>query len=412
MDLAGDGQPDLVTLDGPTPGLFEHDDEEGWQPFRPFTSRLEPRPARSEPALRRPRRRRPRRRADHRRRRVRLASVAGGRGLRPGAPCVRRHSTRRKARASCSPTARSPSTSPTLSGDGLTDLVRIRNGEVCYWPNLGYGRFGAKVTMDHAPWFDDAGPVRPAPHPPGRHRRHRHHRHHLPAPRRRAALLQPVRQRLERSRRRCACSRESTTWSRIVPRRPARQRHRLPGLVVAAAGRRAHAPMRYVNLMGGRKPHLLVKVVNNLGAETRVDYAPSTKFYLQDKRDGKPWITRLPFPVHVVERVETLRPRQPQPLRHPLRVPPRLLRRRGARVPRLRDGRAVRHRGVRGLRRRRSARRRRAGAGARAVPAARDDPHLVPHRRVRSTGRASCTSTATSTTAGTAHSPSRSCRRA
>ena len=32
--------------------------------------------------------------------------------------------------------------------------MRIRNGEVCYWPNLGYGRFGAKVTMDNAPWFD------------------------------------------------------------------------------------------------------------------------------------------------------------------------------------------------------------------------------------------------------------------
>ena len=41
-----------------------------------------------------------------------------------------------------------------MSGDGLTDLVRIRNGEVCYWPNLGYGRFGAKVTMDNAPVFD------------------------------------------------------------------------------------------------------------------------------------------------------------------------------------------------------------------------------------------------------------------
>ena len=67
----------------------------------------------------------------------------------------------------------------------------------------------------------------------------------------------------------------------------------------------ARRPMRYVNLMGGRKPHLLVRTINNLGAETRVDYAPSTKFYLQDKRDGKPWITRLPFPVHVVERVET-----------------------------------------------------------------------------------------------------------
>jgi RHS repeat-associated protein len=64
--------------------------------------------------------------------------------------------------------------------------------------------------------------------------------------------------------------------------------------------------MRYVSLMGSRKPHLLIKTINNLGAETRVAYASSTKFLLQDKRDGKPWITRLPFPVHVVEQVETL----------------------------------------------------------------------------------------------------------
>ncbi len=35
-----------------------------------------------------------------------------------------------------------------MCGDGLPDLVRIRNGEVCYGPNLGYGRFGAKVTMN------------------------------------------------------------------------------------------------------------------------------------------------------------------------------------------------------------------------------------------------------------------------
>jgi hypothetical protein len=64
--------------------------------------------------------------------------------------------------------------------------------------------------------------------------------------------------------------------------------------------------MRYVNLMGSQKPHLLVGMSNNLGAETRVQYAPSTRFYLQDRLDGRPWITRLPFPVHVVERVETL----------------------------------------------------------------------------------------------------------
>ena len=33
------------------------------------------------------------------------------------------------------------------SGDGLVDIVRVRNGEICYWPNLGHGRFGRKVTM-------------------------------------------------------------------------------------------------------------------------------------------------------------------------------------------------------------------------------------------------------------------------
>jgi hypothetical protein len=41
-----------------------------------------------------------------------------------------------------------------MSGDGLSDLVRIRNGAVCYWPNLGYGQFGAKVEMENAPWFE------------------------------------------------------------------------------------------------------------------------------------------------------------------------------------------------------------------------------------------------------------------
>ena len=41
-----------------------------------------------------------------------------------------------------------------MAGDGLSDIVRIRNSEVCYWPNLGYGRFGAKVTMGNAPVFE------------------------------------------------------------------------------------------------------------------------------------------------------------------------------------------------------------------------------------------------------------------
>ena len=33
LDLAGDGLPDVVVIDGPTPGLYEHDDGEGWLPL-------------------------------------------------------------------------------------------------------------------------------------------------------------------------------------------------------------------------------------------------------------------------------------------------------------------------------------------------------------------------------------------
>lgn len=41
-----------------------------------------------------------------------------------------------------------------VSGEELNVIVRVRNREVSYWPNLGYGRFGAKVSTDHAPWFE------------------------------------------------------------------------------------------------------------------------------------------------------------------------------------------------------------------------------------------------------------------
>jgi hypothetical protein len=41
-----------------------------------------------------------------------------------------------------------------MSGDGLSDLTCIRNADTCYWPNLGSGRFGGKITMQSAPLFD------------------------------------------------------------------------------------------------------------------------------------------------------------------------------------------------------------------------------------------------------------------
>jgi hypothetical protein len=64
-------------------------------------------------------------------------------------------------------------------------------------------------------------------------------------------------------------------------------------------------------LLGSKKPYLLTSVKNNLGAETKIEYAPSTKFYLEDLKNGTPWATRLPFPVHVLARVETHEPTGP-----------------------------------------------------------------------------------------------------
>ena len=188
-----------------------------------------------------------------------------------------------------------------LSGDGLTDLVRVRNGEVCYWPNLGYGRFGAKVTMDHSPMFDrpdlfDGRRIRLADidgsgtadiiyfasdsvhlyfnesgNAWGQERR----LDHFPAVESVSSATA-----LDLLGNGTAC----LLWSSPLPGN-------------------ATTPMRYIDLMGGRKPHLLVHMINNLGTETYVHYAPSTKFYVADKLAGSPWLTRLPFPVHVVEHV-------------------------------------------------------------------------------------------------------------
>ena len=165
-----------------------------------------------------------------------------------------------------------------LSGDGLDGCGAHPaglHGDVCYWPNLGYGRFGAKVTMDHAPVFD---------HP---------------------ELFDPKRLRLadidgsgttdliylHREGVRLYFNQSGNSWSEAVPlavfppvrqRRPhhhagsAGQRHRLlwsghHRWQAIAGGRCATC-----TLMGEGKPHLLTTSSNNLGAETRVRYCSST----------------------------------------------------------------------------------------------------------------------------------------
>jgi RHS repeat-associated protein len=302
LDLAGDGQLDLVCLDGPTPGFSERSDDEGWAGFKPFDSlpRLDW--------------------ADGNLRFVDLtgdghadvliteddafcwyASLAEA-GFAPAERLQQALDEEQGPRLVFADGTQSIYLAD-MSGDGLTDLVRVRNGNVCYWPNLGYGRFGAKVGMDNAPWLDrpdqfDQGRIRLADidgsgvtdliylAADGVKLYFNQSGNSWSAERKLAAFppLDNVAavQVADLMGNGTAC----LAWSSPLP---------------GDAGR----PMRYVDLMGGQKPHLLVRSVNNLGAETRACYAPSTKFYLADALAGKPWITRIPFPVHVLERVET-----------------------------------------------------------------------------------------------------------
>jgi RHS repeat-associated protein len=189
-----------------------------------------------------------------------------------------------------------------MSGDGLLDLVRIRNGEVCYWPNLGYGRFGRKVTMDGAPRFAESDQFDPARLRlgdidgsgttdivylgAGGPRVFLNESGNGFSEGQLLASFPPVDSLanvalVDLFGRGTAC----LVWASPLPSRSAE-------------------PLVYIDLMDEQKPHLMVAQRNNLGRETRLLYAPSTRFYLEDKLAGRPWLTRLPFPVHVVERVE------------------------------------------------------------------------------------------------------------
>ncbi|MGA7391183.1 MAG: SpvB/TcaC N-terminal domain-containing protein [Terrimicrobiaceae bacterium] len=153
LDLAGDGQLDLVTFAGPTPGFYERTLDEDWEPFREFT-RLPNLPW-DEPNLRF----------------IDLNGDGHADVLITEDEAIRWYPSEAEEGFGAATQVRTPpdeEKGPRLlfadgtqsiyladmCGDGLTDLVRIREGEVCYWPNLGYGRFGAKVTMDNAPRFD------------------------------------------------------------------------------------------------------------------------------------------------------------------------------------------------------------------------------------------------------------------
>ena len=189
-----------------------------------------------------------------------------------------------------------------MTGDGLSDIVRIRNGEACYWPNRGYGRFGAKVAMDSAPSFDSPD------------------------------LFDPARLRLGdingsgttdliylgRHRSTWWINQAGNSWSaahRLATGFPTLDSLTqvdladLMGIGTACLIWSSSRPqdegraLRFVDLNGGVKPYLLTSVDNGAGARSEIEHQASGVHYRTDRRAGRPWRTKLPFPVQVVSRV-------------------------------------------------------------------------------------------------------------
>ncbi|MER8595738.1 hypothetical protein NKH33_30035 [Mesorhizobium sp. M1182] len=211
-----------------------------------------------------------------------------------------------------------------ISGDGLTDLVRIRNGEVSYWPNLGCGRFGPRtaLTLREEDGSDTGEQVVFD----------------------RSELFSASRIRLldidgtgstdlaylGANGIRCWRNQSGNGFSRpvVVPSPPVDD----PGavsvvdllangtscLVFAPATPDPSVSVQYLHLVGAQpadprvssdtgsahKPHVLIRHTNNLGGETLFHYTSSAEFCVQDRDNGQPWVTKLGFPVQVIESVE------------------------------------------------------------------------------------------------------------
>ncbi len=298
VDFSGDGQLDVAVLDGPVRGFYERTKTEGWTAFRPF-SRM-PNIDFNDPNLRF----------------IDLTGDGLADILITADDTFVWYASEGEEGYAEARHAHQPwddEDGPRLvfndgeasfhladmSGDGLTDLVRIRNGDVVYWPNLGYGRFGRKVRLANAPWFDrpdrfesrrvllgdvdGSGTTDILYMSPDCVRIYFNLLGNglstpeiiecLPIDREAVVTLTDI----------LGKGTASLVWS--------------SPLTGGALG-----PIRYIDLMASGKPHLMVASRNNRGLETQVQYAPSTRFFLKDRASGRPWQTQLPFPVHVVVR--------------------------------------------------------------------------------------------------------------
>ncbi len=190
-----------------------------------------------------------------------------------------------------------------MSGDGLQDIALVYDGNVEYWPNLGYGDWGKRIHMRESPRF-------PLDYDPKRILVGDVDGDGL------ADLVYVDDRKIH-----LWINQSGNAWGEEIvihgtPPVSDMDAVRLVDLLGsgiagilwtrdAALSRRDH--YFFLDLTGGAKPYLLHQMDNNIGAVTKIGYAPSTLFYLDDEKNPKTrWGTPLPFPVQVVARVEVI----------------------------------------------------------------------------------------------------------
>lgn len=188
-----------------------------------------------------------------------------------------------------------------MTGDNLQDIVFISNGRVEYWPSLGHGNWGARILMENSPRF-----------PSGYHPQH--------------VLLGDVDGDgvadlvyVDDQNVSLWMNQNGNRWSEEIsisgtPSIADANAIRLTdilgngvsGILWSFPAQGTKPTMYFLDFIGGVKPYLLSRIVNNAGAETHIEYAPSTRYYLADEQTrSRRWQTSLPFPVQVVSRVKS-----------------------------------------------------------------------------------------------------------
>ncbi|WP_458190641.1 toxin TcdB middle/N-terminal domain-containing protein [Haladaptatus sp. NG-WS-4] len=188
------------------------------------------------------------------------------------------------------------------SGDGLQDIVLVHDGNIEYWPNLGHGDWGPRIHMRNSPRF-------PYGYRPERILLGDVDGDGL------ADLVYVGAEEVT-----LWINKSGNEWSDPIefdgtPPVTDMDAVRLvdllgtgvAGLLWSSDAQSGRDNMFFLDFTGGTKPYLLDEMDNHMGALTRVAYAPSTEFYLEDEATPETrWQTPLPSPVQVVDRVESI----------------------------------------------------------------------------------------------------------